>query len=759
MCPNEKADTNRCEYKFPEANGNSGTPSLLGAESLNEENRWECKRDVKHDRRCIFHLSKKQRQKHKIKDTDIRDKLVKEINNPNGADESQTTGDGEPNQKGQKGTKTDGGGDSKSGTTRSKNDESGNQENGSEFEKIKENKQFIGAKFGNLDLSNMTLGSKGDNYAIDLRHAEVDGEMSLRRAEVTNPIYLAGISIEKSANFKFSSFRDNVAFEHMTFKGDVDFSQAGFESGVDFLGTEFVKSAFFEESNFRSEQTYFIQTTFNGGFDDGRVADFENATFERRVYFSGTTFNCEADFKNAEFREDALFREMTDEEKGNYKKAAFSQEFSLEDQRTVFKQAATFDQATFISDSNFQDVIFRGRAQFEQVIFERRAIFMDTMFKGPTSFADSEFMFNTDFEDATFKADVSFEDVVFNRKSTIRNTEFRGEANFTNTIFERRARFENTRFRHPPKFKRAEFRRRFTFVPESIEWAGRINLQRASIETGELQQPPAGVVYDLKDAELGNVKLSRLNERNTANIFDQYEFINTSFTGFDFGEYRTDLKNNGWNIHSSENPRRIENCEPETLEVTYLKAKNGANRVGDSTAAAKFFQKEMRYRGKTYTQNNGRYWNIWNRIRRNQNRVLWATSSYGESPTRTFFSSIALIVIFGLLYFLVSYLVGQPIPQIGANSENLVAITVNETTNQSVVVTQVGAGGDTGGNTAGIVQKLQNAGELSIQAFVSLIIGVPSIDTPYRILVYLEAFLGAFFIALFLFTLTRSIHR
>jgi len=49
---------------------------------------------------------------------------------------------------------------------------------------------------------------------------------------------------------------------------------------------------------------------------------------------------------------------------------------------------------------------------------------------------------------------------------------------------------------------------------------------------------------------------------------------------------------------------------------------------------------------------------------------------------------------------------------------------------------------------------------LSIETFVALVLGSPEIESPLvNVLTSVEAFSGAYFIALFVFTLTRSIRR
>jgi hypothetical protein len=78
---------------------------------------------------------------------------------------------------------------------------------------------------------------------------------------------------------------------------------------------------------------------------------------------------------------------------------------------------------------------------------------------------------------------------------------------------------------------------------------------------------------------------------------------NPTFEGFDFGRYRDSFNATAWRLHEFESVPKFEDSErlsPGELENTYLKAKNGANAIGDTTAAAEFFRLEMLYRRAQY---------------------------------------------------------------------------------------------------------------------------------------------------------------
>lgn len=75
---------------------------------------------------------------------------------------------------------------------------------------------------------------------------------------------------------------------------------------------------------------------------------------------------------------------------------------------------------------------------------------------------------------------------------------------------------------------------------------------------------------------------------------DRCRFIETDFDGFEFSRHRDELRGN-WRSTATETE---DNPSYDDLEMTYLRAKNGATDGSDSKAASEFFLREMKYRRK-----------------------------------------------------------------------------------------------------------------------------------------------------------------
>lgn len=155
---------------------------------------------------------------------------------------------------------------------------------------------------------------------------------------------------------------------------------------------------------------------------------------------------------------------------------------------------------------------------------------------------------------------------------------------------------------------------------------------------------------------------------------------------------------------------------------TYLKARNGASELGDNVAASSFYYREMRNRRRLHIQRAtdpdreplARLGDVTRWVR---NGSLGLVTGYGEHPDRVLYSSVGMILAFTAVY--------------------------------AVVLAPPFAG-------AGLAGYLV----LSLQSFVTFLLGSPA-TTPLagEVLTAIEGFLGAFLVALFVFTMTRRIRR
>ena len=305
------------------------------------------------------------------------------------------------------------------------------------------------------------------------------------------------------------------------------------------------------------------------------------------------------------------------------------------------------------------------------------------------------------------------------------------------------------------------------------------------------------VWYDLRGATLGDVAVTFEEGATGSTALDHLLLLETRFDGFQFSALEGGIDSSDGRIHTLGNdgaatrlaglataderlqpgrrwlywPGRLcswlsraeagyrsDDPPPAVLERTYLNAKNGASEVGDEDIAGEFFKREKRYRRRSYWERLCRVTDesgddsVASPTRLGALRARLASvasdvgtardwfanlafdwlAKYGESPGRVVIVSGTIIGVFALLFGL---LLDQP-----------------------PYGDQYLGSGLLPGDVALWVQPLT----LSIESFVTLVLVGPADQrlTPLvHLLGQLEGFFGVFLVALFVFTLTRSVRR
>ncbi|WP_436347104.1 pentapeptide repeat-containing protein [Natronorubrum sp. FCH18a] len=589
-------------------------------------------------------------------------------------------------------------------------------------------KYFVGAKFGALSLSYRRLESH-DKQPIQLAHCSAD-RLDLTKSNVQNDVVAVGAKINTfeashaafqgvlaftgtefssvtwpnvtchaRADFRHARFRDEITFEYARLKRRADFADAVFEDRVDFGRAVFEGAAVFTATAF--ETAVFSEARFDG------IAEFDGTCFRGNGDFTG-----DESIKRASF-EDAVF----------YKRADFADR--------VFRHAATFEAASFGGEGIFDRIRIEGQVTFNKAQIDGRAHFKEIVVDEQASLSDIDFGSNVSFSDAVFKGTVTFMWTQFPETASFENASFQQETDFTlaefhrltdfsDATFDAKTTFEATHFEAAIAFDRAVFHGSVTFENVRLAYASfdeteaavPIPVVNAVVTAGTFVQPRDGATYyDFTDSTIANVTF-----QGPRNVFERVRFHRTTFDGFDFSHHTRALAVNEWRLHQWDGSATTDS--PSALQDTYLKAKNGADDMGQNTAAAEFFLLEMYYKRQVHRElasdaDRPLAARISSLLQYTYNLTFSITAGYGERPSRTALSSVATIGLFAGLFQSVA---GPPL------------------------------------ETALYLR-------ISLQAFVALILGDVPTASSFQLLSALEAFIGAFFIALFVFTLTRSVNR
>lgn len=560
----------------------------------------------------------------------------------------------------------------------------------------RERKEFTGATFSDLNLELAEIGTD-DNYPIRLIGAEIE-TLDLNRTVVDQPVFLSGASIGRGY-FKDAEFNKDCEFWGVQFENDADF-------------------------------TY---TTFHGD------TEFWSAEFNGPVSFYASKFDTYAEFRNVTFCDDSQFKYLNVDKDLEMWGSDFHGEFCIESAKvggsaefryTTFYSPALFDSIDVRSFIEFARAEFRSSVSFERTRIRKKSKFWATTFHEDISFRGSKFDGYLEFSWGTTipSAKGQVDGAVFHGEAVFSYCEFSRDVEFWNVLFEKPARFDHTVFRGTTEFLYSRFEDTASFestVHSYIDFTGvesvqEVKLVDSKIPDGVITQPTHGeTYYDFSHSKLGDVELTAETDRN---VFDYFKFYETEFDSFNFPEHRPSL-NKSWDIHQF-GPESESQHGPEVLESTYLKAKNGASQVGDTTAASEFFVRELKYSRQSH------WTNFTDSDRGVKKRAVslykWASNSlfnvtcgYGEKPFRTVTFSLVIIVTFAFMY--------------------------------------MSAGIRLQGNSGFITHII-----FSLQTFVTLLFGTQTPEeqiVTVRFLTSLQAFIGGFMIALFVFALTRSVDR
>jgi uncharacterized protein YjbI with pentapeptide repeats len=494
---------------------------------------------------------------------------------------------------------------------------------------------FQECAFESIDFTHadVNLPLQFDECTIDglaLEQARFEYDVGFPETTFTDTIDGFEARFDRNAEFADATFEAPVELDEASFRDDTYFTGATFEDIVSFRG-----AAFSGVSNELEDHASFADVAFKGEADfrqtDFRFVTFSRAVFEARAGFEEARFDGDADFSSVTFEGEADFHEIVVIEDTVFEDTEFYAEAVfrgavLQGGASALQDDARFVDAVFHDNANFRGATFRY-VNFDGATFEGQAMFEETEYGSDADFTSVAFQGEADFDEARFAEDVHFSDSHFEQPAVFRGARFEGDAqhieenatfegvrfgddaDFDNATFTS-ANFTNTRFGGIIDFTGAVFRDGATFRVESTDTDTYVNFTDATIQEGTITQPDGDRVrYDLTNASLGNVVFDAVDGDIRHDLLDYARFCNTEFNefdgyDFDFSRYMEYLDRNGWELHRfDENAAEYEYAReltPETIETTYLKAKNAASDAGFIKAAGEFRVNRQRYARKKH---------------------------------------------------------------------------------------------------------------------------------------------------------------
>jgi len=419
---------------------------------------------------------------------------------------------------------------------------------------------------------------------------------------------------------------------------------------------------------------------------------------------------------------------------------------------TIFKNAnfkkVTFKGATFFGNANFQGVTL-----FENATFQRDAFFRDSTFLGDVDFVAAAFAKAIIFFGATFKGHSNFIGVYFLGYADFRGATFEEAANFWGATFEGDAHFEETTFKGDADFRKVKFLLLNNFMGATFERgadfgnaifspgnklnlkvkeSGIISFEHTFLENVFLDVDlDDGVLIDFTDALLRNTKTKKKQIENHILQKKREKF-------YEAQEIFLLLKNNFHSIGRYNDESWAFKKEKDMERLSYF----------FNSFAKNMGSKEKKSKGKEPKEKKSKFILFFNWLK-TKNFGKWLCScffniiyGYGERPQNVIFFAIFIIILFSIFFSI-----------LGIDSLEIVEMkspTVQEIFNSNSEI--ISKGNLLNKTTNYFIDCLY----FSTITFTTLGYGdFRPLERWGRILAGSEAFIGAFMMALFVYTFAR----
>ena len=279
-------------------------------------------------------------------------------------------------------------------------------------------------------------------------------------------------------------------------------------------------------------------------------------------------------------------------------------------------------------DFNFRDFIFIGYIEFNNTVFKSTR-FWGAIFQGDVDFLAVAFSEETIFFGVTFKGNVRFIVADFQGYADFREATFEGDAKFYGATFEGAAYFEEATFKGDVDFRKVKFLLLNNFMGATFE----------------------------RDADFGNVIFSPGNKLNlkvsgSGIISFEHAFLENIFLDLDLDngvliDFTDSLLGN-----TKAQKKQIENHilqeknkDFSQAREVYLHLKNNFHSIGRYDDESWAYIKEKDMERKSYFHFKSFYKWLWTYF-------LNALFGYGEKPDKVILSALITILIFTFLFMI-----------------------------------------------------------------------------------------------------------
>jgi len=437
------------------------------------------------------------------------------------------------------------------------------------------------------------------------------------------------------------------------------------------------------------------------------------------AYFNGAIFECLPDFQGVTFKGDAVFREVS------FKREAIFRE-------AIFREGAVFEKTTFEYRADFERTNFKKGADFQGATFKGEAVFWEATFKEGVSSKIAK----------SVRIDMNLIPIL-KGEAVFRGATFEGLAYFCFATFKGKADFKKATFKENVDFRLKYFAKTINFSEikifpgkilsiNIINKGGKISFRHAYIENIYLELNLCELVLiDFTDALLKNTKFEKDQIKNhilqeKKKDFSQAKkvFLLLKNNFHSFGQYEDE----SWAYKKEKDMERLS----YSIE-SFIKNLESEEKKSEGKVPIEKKIKVISYFNWLKTKN-FRKW-LWSCFCNN-------IYGYGEKPQNVIFSAIFIILLFALSFRLIG--IGNP------DTIELKGVAVHQNTGKIVDLASKGLLKNS------VIRNFPDSLYFSLITFTTLGYGdFRPLEGWGRILAGSEAFIGAFMMALFVYTFAR----
>ena len=283
----------------------------------------------------------------------------------------------------------------------------------------------------------------------------------------TKQVQLQESEITYNMDFTQARFCGEMDWLNVNVKGPATFQEAVFEKKVSLTVALFQDEVVFERARFEADcdmnEVSFDHAEFGRAVFQSN-ADFSFSEFDELADFSNTCFEQEAKFESATFSQGADFGGAVFKRKAAFQEAVFNQNVYFNE--VVYNETADYDMCEFHQHADFRGAQFKGSVEFRSTNVEEGVHFTHAQFEGRTDFNESHFgCFNGvkvecngpfNFKSVILKGNADFRLATFYAQGDFSHSEFKGKADFLGARFSQ-VNFESVVFSQEADFYDATF--------------------------------------------------------------------------------------------------------------------------------------------------------------------------------------------------------------------------------------------------------------------------------------------------------------